>query len=180
MAASTWPATVPGSSSAMLILPGQHNKLTPDTTLKFSRTGHPVEIQGMTGFVSEVEFADGKVWVPSREEIQASPLFRIIPASSEEQRLADIYSTRGLGRPRRGTKQVLTLLSAARSIFRTVTPEAAAALIMSVVISDVQTRVPHPDNRSVGQRGARTVSAKVCGLPWRGCRRHRSWPRARR
>jgi hypothetical protein len=88
--------TVPGSGSPMLLPPGQHFKLTPDTTLKFSRTGHPVEIQGMTGFVSEVEFADGKVWVPSREEIQASPLFRIIPPSSEEQRLADIYSNKGL------------------------------------------------------------------------------------
>jgi hypothetical protein len=88
--------TVPGSSSAMHLAPGQHDKLLPDTTLRFSRTGHPVEIQGMTGFVSEVEFADGKVWVPSRDEIKSSPLFRIIPASSEEQRLVDIYSNKGL------------------------------------------------------------------------------------
>jgi hypothetical protein len=55
-----------------------------------------VEITGMTGFVSEVEFADGKVWVPSRDEINSSPLLRIMAPSPEEQRLADIYSRRGL------------------------------------------------------------------------------------
>jgi hypothetical protein len=88
--------SVPGSSSAMLLPPGQRSKLLPDTTLTFSRTGRPVEIQGMTGFVSQVEFADGKVWVPSREEMKSSPLLRIIPPSSEEQRLLDIYSNRGL------------------------------------------------------------------------------------
>jgi hypothetical protein len=43
-----------------------------------------------------VEFADGKVWVPSRDEINASPLLRIMAPSPEEQRLADIYSRRGL------------------------------------------------------------------------------------
>jgi len=87
--------SVPGSSTAMLLPPGQHSRLLPDTTLKFSRTGRPVEIQGMTGFVSQVEFADGKVWVPSREEIKSSPLRTMAP-SPEEQRLADIYLKQGL------------------------------------------------------------------------------------
>lgn len=89
--------SVPGSSTAMLLPPGQRGRLLPDTTMKFSRTGRPVEIQGMTGFVSQVEFADGKVWVPTRDEIKsASPLLRIIAPSPEEQRLADIYSNRGI------------------------------------------------------------------------------------
>jgi hypothetical protein len=88
--------SVPGSSTSMMLPPGQHSRLLPDTTLKFSRTGRPVEIQGMTGFVSHVEYADGKVWVPSRDEIKASPLLRIIAPSPEEQRLADIYSNKGL------------------------------------------------------------------------------------
>jgi len=88
--------SVPGSSSAMLLPAGQHSRLLPDTTLKFSRTGKPVEIQGMTGFVSQVEFADGKVWVPSREDLNSSPLLRIMAPSPEEQRLADIYSKKGL------------------------------------------------------------------------------------
>lgn len=89
--------SVPGSSAAMMLPPGQKSRLLPDTAMRFSRTGKPVEIQGVTGFVSQVEFADGKVWVPSREEIQkASPLLRIIAPSPEEQRLADIYSRQGL------------------------------------------------------------------------------------
>ena len=87
--------SVPGSSTAMLIPAGQRGRLLPDTALKFSRTGKPVEIAGMTGFVSQVEFADGKVWVPSRDELNSSPLLRVLSPSQEEQRLADIYSKKG-------------------------------------------------------------------------------------
>jgi hypothetical protein len=54
-----------------------------------------VDIEGMTGFVSEVEFADGHVWVPSRQDL-SSPLFRVMAPSSEEQRLDDIYVKKGL------------------------------------------------------------------------------------
>jgi hypothetical protein len=88
--------SVPASNTTMALPPGQKSKLLPDTTLKFSKTGRPIEIQGMTGFVSQVEFADGKVWVPSREELKSSPLLRIMAPSPEEQRLADIYANKGL------------------------------------------------------------------------------------
>jgi hypothetical protein len=87
--------SVPGSSTAMALPPGQRNRLLPDTTLKFSHAGHPVDIQGMTGYVSQVEFADGKVWVPSRESLNSTPL-RVMAPSPEEQRLADIYVKKGL------------------------------------------------------------------------------------
>ncbi len=80
-----------------MLPPGQKSRLLPDTAMKFSRTGKAVEISGVTGFVSQVEFADGKVWVPSLDEIKkASPLLRIIAPSPEEQRLANIYSNQGL------------------------------------------------------------------------------------
>jgi hypothetical protein len=88
--------SVPGSATATLIPSGQKSRLLPDTALRFTRTGRPVEIAGMTGFVSQVEFADGKVWVPSREELSSSPLLRVLPPSAEEQRLTDIYSKQGL------------------------------------------------------------------------------------
>jgi hypothetical protein len=88
--------SVPASESAMLLPAGQRARLLQDTALKFSRTGRPIEIEGMTGFVSEVEFADGHVWVPSRPDLNSSPLLRIMPPSSEEQRLADIYAKKGL------------------------------------------------------------------------------------
>ena len=88
--------SVPGSPAAMLLPAGQKTSLLPDTTLKFSRGGKPVDIQSMTGFVSQVEFADGKVWVPSRESMKSSPLLRVLAPSAEEQRLTDLYAKKGL------------------------------------------------------------------------------------
>ena len=88
--------SVPGSPASMSLPAGQKTSLLPDTTLKFSKAGKPVDIQSMTGFVSHVEFADGKVWVPSRESMKSSPLLRVLAPSPEEQRLADLYAKKGL------------------------------------------------------------------------------------
>jgi hypothetical protein len=48
------------------------------------------------GFVSQVEFADGKVWVPNRENLENAVLLKVLPPSPEEQRLSDIYVKRGI------------------------------------------------------------------------------------
>ena len=88
--------SVPASESAMVLPAGQRARLQQDTALKFSRAGRPVEIDGMTAYVSQVEFADGHVWVPSRRDLDSSPLLRITAPSPEEQRLADIYAKKGL------------------------------------------------------------------------------------
>ncbi len=88
--------SVPGSPASMMLGAGQKTSLLPDTTLKFSKGGKPVEIQSMTGFVSQVEFADGKVWIPSREALKSSPLLRVLAPSPEEQRLTDLYTKKGL------------------------------------------------------------------------------------
>ena len=88
--------SVPGSESTMVLPSGQRTRLQQDTALKFSRAGRPIEIDGMTAYVSQVEFADGHVWVPSRHDLDSSPLLRITAPSPEEQRLADIYSKKGL------------------------------------------------------------------------------------
>jgi hypothetical protein len=88
--------SVPASESTMLLPAGQRTKLLQDTALKFSHTGRPIEIEGMTGYVSEVEFTDGHVWVPSRRDLDSSPLLRVTAPSPEEQRLADIYAKKGL------------------------------------------------------------------------------------
>jgi hypothetical protein len=88
--------SVPASESTVILPAGRSTRLIQDTSLKFAHAGKPVEIQGMTGFVSEVEFADGHVWVPSRQDLVSSPLLRIMAPSSEEQRLADIYSKKGI------------------------------------------------------------------------------------
>ena len=56
----------------------------------------PVAIESMTGFVSQVEFANGQVWVPNRQELQHTGLLKVVAPSPEEQRLADMYRTKGL------------------------------------------------------------------------------------
>lgn len=88
--------SVPASESAMVLPAGQHARLQQDTALKFTRSGRPIEIDGMTAYVSKVEFADGHVWVPSRRDLDSSPLLRVTSPSPEEQRLADIYARKGL------------------------------------------------------------------------------------
>ncbi len=88
--------SVPAAQSNLLLEAGKRTRLLQDTSLRFSRTGKAVDIQGMTAFVSQVEFADGHVWVPTRLDINSSPLLRVMAPSSEEQRLADIYSKKGL------------------------------------------------------------------------------------
>src|SRR5579863_2398079 len=89
--------SVPASESTMVLPSGQRTRLQQDTALKFSRAGRPIEIDGMTAYVSQVEFADGHVWVPSRRDLDSSPLLRVTAPSTEEQRLADIYAKKGLG-----------------------------------------------------------------------------------
>jgi hypothetical protein len=89
--------SVPASEPAFLLPSGKRATLVQDTALKFSHTGRPIDIAGMTGYVSQVEFADGHVWVPSRKDLDSSPLLRVTTPSPEEQRLADLYLKKGLG-----------------------------------------------------------------------------------
>jgi hypothetical protein len=89
--------SVPASEPTFLLPSGKRATLLQDTALKFSHTGRPIDIAGMTGYVSQVEFADGHVWVPSRRDLDSSPLLRVTAPSPEEQRLADLYLKKGLG-----------------------------------------------------------------------------------
>ncbi len=50
----------------------------------------------MIGFVSQVEFADGSVWVPSRAALSDPKLARVVAPSPEEQRLTELYRKKGL------------------------------------------------------------------------------------
>ena len=89
---------VAGSLPAELQLaPGQKSQVLKDTTLKFPppRTGQTLSIQGMTGFVSSVQFADGSVWIPSRADLSNPELQQVLPPSAEEQRLVQLYQKRG-------------------------------------------------------------------------------------
>jgi hypothetical protein len=51
-------------------------------------------------FVNDVEFADGKLWIPTRTDIEAATsdptLRRALGASPEQQRLAEVYRRKGI------------------------------------------------------------------------------------
>jgi hypothetical protein len=87
-----------GSVPAELNLaPGQKSQILENTTLKFPpRGGQPLAIEGMTGFVSNVEFSDGTLWIPSRADLGQQQLQRVIAPSAEEQRLTQIYRKKGI------------------------------------------------------------------------------------
>ena len=72
-------------------------KVSQQNTLEFSTGGNPLSIRKVTGFVNQVEFADGKVWVPTRQNMELNPLLlQVMEPSVEEERLANLYVTKGL------------------------------------------------------------------------------------
>jgi hypothetical protein len=75
-------------------------KITDAAALRFSNGGgEPMVIGALRAFVSDVEFTDGKLWIPSRNDIDdatSDPILRHELANSpEQQRLAKIYRLRG-------------------------------------------------------------------------------------
>jgi hypothetical protein len=92
-----WAASVPASGGDLNLKPGQTGRALQDTALRFSKgQGEPVAIQGTTGFVSQVEYTDGKIWVPDRASLENAQLLPVIAPSLEEQRLTDLYRKKGL------------------------------------------------------------------------------------
>jgi len=92
-----WAASVPASGGELNLHPGQTGSALQNTALRFSKgSGEPVSIQGMTGFVSQVEFVDDTIWVPKRASLENSQLLRVLAPSLEEQWLTDLYKTKGL------------------------------------------------------------------------------------
>lgn len=81
--------------------PIQTVKITGAAALRFSNGGgEPMVIGALRAFVSDVEFTDGKLWIPSRHDIDGAtsdPILRQALANSpEQQRLAKIYRLRGI------------------------------------------------------------------------------------
>ena len=88
--------SIPAGSSSLDLPPGRSASTLHDRTYKFSRSEGPPSITGMSSFVSQVEFADGTTWIPSRKALSDASLLGILPVSPEEQRLSEIYRTKGL------------------------------------------------------------------------------------
>ena len=55
-----------------------------------------VLIGGMKGFVRQVEFTDGRTWIPSRASLEGARLLGTLEPSPEEQRLTELYRRKGL------------------------------------------------------------------------------------
>jgi len=92
-----WAASVPASEPNRVLVPGRTGRVVQDTALRFSRgAGEPVNIQSMTGYVSQVEYADGKIWIPERSSLEEARLLRLVAPSPEEQRLTGLYLKKGL------------------------------------------------------------------------------------
>ena len=96
---------------AMPIGPVQTANMTEPGTLRFSRpSGQPMVIDALMTFVNDVEFADGKLWIPSRADIDGATsdpaLRRELATSPEEQRLAQIYRRDGMRGLERELKRV--------------------------------------------------------------------------
>lgn len=87
--------------ASMQLAPVETARYNEPGTLRFSRpAGQPMVIGALMTFVSDVEFADGKLWIPSREDIDHATsdpvLRRELAASPEQQRLTDVYRRKGM------------------------------------------------------------------------------------
>jgi hypothetical protein len=94
---------VAGSTpAAVQLAPVQAERVSESATLRFSRAkGQPMLIEAMMAFVSDVEFGDGSVWIPTRGDIDAAAngdaiLHRVLIMSPERERLAGIYRRKGI------------------------------------------------------------------------------------
>lgn len=75
------------------IAPGDSSEVVSATSL---RLGQPIAVKGMEGFIREVEFDNGEIWIPSREDLAALSLEDLVGPSPEEQRLTNIYRKKGI------------------------------------------------------------------------------------
>jgi hypothetical protein len=89
--------SLPSTDPAFSLPARGTTKVSQENTLDFSTNRQPLNISKVTGFVNQVEFVDGKVWVPNRQNLDDNPLLlQVLQPSVEEERLANIYVTKGL------------------------------------------------------------------------------------
>ncbi len=83
--------------AAMSMKPKGGASVQPSASVTLNRPmGLPMKVESLTGFVQQVEFANGDVWVPPSAFRDEARLAKLIPGSLEEQRLSDIYRRRGM------------------------------------------------------------------------------------
>ncbi len=83
------------------IPPVRQAKIQQTGILRFSHpSGRPMLVDGVMAFISNVEFSDGDLWIPSRMDIWNADLDpslkRAMGSSPEQQRLVEIYRRKGM------------------------------------------------------------------------------------
>ena len=77
--------------------PGMRRRVSRSASMRFREAaGGEFRISRMTGFVSQVEFEDGSLWIPDRGALSDPRLQRALAPGSEEQRLTAIYRRGGM------------------------------------------------------------------------------------
>ena len=89
-------ATLPSPDGTLYLPPGKTGVVQQESTLRLYSGARPTNVKDMKGFVNQVQFADGTVWVPSRQNLDMPELRRFVPPSAEAQRLSELYFKKGL------------------------------------------------------------------------------------
>jgi hypothetical protein len=88
--------SLPSTGTGFSLPAGGTTQVRQENTLSFSTHGQPFSIQKLTGFLNQVEFTDGTVWIPNRRNMDEPLLQQVLEPSAEEERLAHLYVTKGL------------------------------------------------------------------------------------
>lgn len=89
---------MPAPKGRSRLAPGAEASTQSDHSFVLNRGGATggLSIGRMSGYVRNVEFEDGIVWIPTRNDLEASSLDRATPVSVEEQRLSRLYGSQGV------------------------------------------------------------------------------------
>ncbi len=91
--------SLPAPATPIRLAPGDSVVTSADRLFSFrpmDGDDRDFAIGGMRGFITQVQFEDGSIWIPSRDDLRQAKLLDLLPASPEEQRLTDLYRRRGL------------------------------------------------------------------------------------
>lgn len=96
--------TVPVSTAKLSITPGSVSSMRQDGVLQFHEQNPtpagnrdlPIKLGEMVAFVSQVQFADGSIWMPNRYAANAPAEIRRLRVTPEQQRLASVYLRQGV------------------------------------------------------------------------------------
>ncbi|MDA1314859.1 MAG: hypothetical protein O2968_16115 [Acidobacteria bacterium] len=88
---------MPAPKGQSRLAPGAEASARSERQFVFGRAGaDSFVISGMSGYVRNVEFEDGTVWIPPRSELDVSPFENAAAVSVEEERLSRLFGSRGV------------------------------------------------------------------------------------